>query len=222
MSSKPLMAAAALGLAVPVQAAAQEAAVAESTQPNSAVSVLVEPQLSDGRLILKVAAKNSSSSPVQFGPSNVQISKPNGDPIGIYPLEALVNDVRAAAGMDFEEAPGGRPAESTYSAPQLGMRDGRVDPTGYTGGARIGQEEFLRQMPRRSGKPTISEKEAEQQITALNAAILRESTVAPGQVVAGQLVSQTLDFAKNSDRTLHVRVRIAGDEHSYTVAAPRQ
>ena len=222
MKSTLLLAAAALVLAAPAQAAAQSTgAVAESSQPHSVVSVLVEPRLSDGRLVLKVAAKNLSAAAVPFGPSKVSIARPDGAAIPLYPLQSLINDVRVAAGMEYQEAPGGRGTESGYAAPQLNVRDGRVDPTGYTGGARIGQEELLRRLPRRSDKPTIKKEEAESQIAALDQAILKDTTVAPGQIVAGQLVSQTLDFPKDSDRTLHVRVRIAGDEHSFTIAAPK-
>ena len=223
MKSKLLIAAAALALAAPAGVLAQAAgAVAESPQPNSTVSVLVEPQLSDGRLILKVAAKNSSTAPVQFGPANVQISTPGGIQIGIYPLNALVNDVREAAGMEAE-APGGAPTSGAYASPQLNVRDGgRIDVTGYTGGAAVAQSEQIRRSQRRTTKPAISQDQANAQIASLRAAILTESTVAPGQIVAGQIVSQKLDFGKDANRTLHVRVQIAGDEHSFTIAAPSQ
>lgn len=182
--------------------------------------MLVDPQLSDGRLVVKVAAKNLTAAPVPFGPASVSIDKPNGGAIALYPLQALINDVRLAAGMEFEETAGGRPTESSYSAPQLNVRDGRVDPTGYTGGARIGQEEMLRRLPRRSTKPTITREQAERQIGALKQAILQDSAVAPGQITVGQLVSEKLSFKKGEDRTLHLRIRIAGDEHAFTIAAP--
>ena len=208
--------------AVAAGAAAQTSApaTADSVQPGSSVSLAVEPALSDGRLVLKIAAKNSGAAPVQFGPSSVQISRPSGEAIGLYPLQALVNDVRMAAGLEYQEPAGGRATEGAYSAPQLGVRDGRVDPTGYTGGARIGQEELLRRLPRRSTEPTISKEEAEKQIAVLKSGILQDTTVAPGQIAAGQLVTQKLDFKKGEDRTLHVRVRIGGDEHGFTIAAP--
>ena len=217
-----ILAAAAFALAAPAQVVAQGGGpVAESTQPHSSVSVLVEPKLTDGRLVVKIATKNLTAAPVPFGPSSITIARPDGTAIALYPLQSLINDVQVAAGMEFQETPGGRGTESGYAAPQLNVRDGRVDPTGYTGGARVGQEEMIRRLPRRSAKPTITTQEAESQIAALNQAILKDTSVAPGQIAVGQVVSVPLQFGKNQERLLHVRVRIAGDEHSFTIAAPK-
>jgi hypothetical protein len=44
--------------------------------------------------------------------------------------------------------------------------------------------------------------------------------IQPGQIRVGQIVSQKLKFKKGEDRTLYLKIRIAGDEHSFTVAAP--
>ena len=95
-------------------------------------------------------------------------------------------------------------------------------PPGYTGGSAIGPAEFVRRTKQVSpkSKPSIDRATAETQIAALKQAILQDSTIRPGQITVGQLVSQKLNFKKGEDRTLHLRVRIAGDEHSFTVAAP--
>ncbi len=193
-------------------------AVAESTKPQSVVSLLVEPTLSDGRLVLKIAAKNLGTSPVGFGPSAISIAKPSGQAIALYPLQSLIADVRSAAGMAAAEV---APTAGAYAAPQPTLGPGgRMDVTGYTGGRALGNEEYRRSRVRR-GKAAISEAEAQAQIAALNQAILQPTTLAPGQVVAAQVVSDKLKFAKNEERVLQVRVRIAGDEHSFTIAAPQ-
>jgi hypothetical protein len=192
---------------------------AESKLPQSSVSLMVEPKLNDGRLVVRLAAKNLGASPAPFGPSSVSVAKPDGEVIAITPLSSLVDDVRLAAGMGA--APSATaPTQGAYASPQLNQRDGgRMDVTGFTGGSAVGGDEYVRRSPKKV-KPTISEAEAQQEIAALNQAILKDSTLAPGQVAAGQLVSQTLKFGKKEDRTLHLRVRVAGDEHSFTIMAP--
>ena len=112
------------------------------------------------------------------------------------------------------------PTQGAYAAPQMDTRDGRVDVTGYTGGAAISRDEYIHRSQTRKGKATISEAEAQTQIAALKQAILQDSTVAPGQIAVGQVVSDKLKFAKGEERLVHVRVRIAGDEHSFTIGAP--
>jgi hypothetical protein len=217
----PILAAALLA-ALPAQALAQAAGpIAESTQPHSKVSLMVEPALSDGRLVVKLAAKNSSAAPIPFGPSMISLAKVNGEAIALYPLQSLVNDVRGAAGMEIEEAPANRPTEGAYAAPQMATRDGRVDVSGYTGGVAVGSDEYVHRNQTRKFKPTISKAEAETQIAALRQAILQDSTVAPGQIAVGQIVTDKLQFAKGAERIVHIRVRMGDDVHTFTVAAPK-
>lgn len=199
-------------------------AVAESTQSQSSVSVVVEPALSDGRLVLKVAAKNQSGAPVPFGPSAVRIAKLDGRPIPTYPLQSLIDDVRAAAGMAPEGSIASAPTQGAYAAPQQTIREGgQMDVTGYTGGAAVGGDEYVRRtQPRRRTKPSISEAEAQQQIAVLKAAILQDSSLGPNQVAAGQVVSAPLQLKKGEDRTLHLHVRVGSDDHSFTIKAPEK
>jgi hypothetical protein len=97
---------------------------------------------------------------------------------------------------------------------------GQMDVTGYTGGAAVGGDEYRRSRGKRTN-PTITQAEAQAQIAALNQAILQDTTLSPGRVIAAQVVSAKLKFAKGEERILHVRVRIAGDDHSFTVAVPQ-
>src|SRR5438093_11411830 len=96
--------------------AAAEPQVAESKQAHSSVSVMVEPQLNDGRLVIKVAAKNGTAAPVPFGPGSVSITKAAGTPIALSSLKQLIKDVRIAAGMPVEGAPGGAPTSGAYAS----------------------------------------------------------------------------------------------------------
>jgi hypothetical protein len=208
----------------PIAAAAQPASAlvaAESKRPHSSVSVLVEPQLNDGRLVVRIAAKNLGATPASFGPSSVRIAKPSGETIALYPLEALVDDVRAAAGMAPETASAVAPTQGAYAAPQVATRDGRPDVSNYTGGSAVGGDEYIRRNHQvRRGKPTISEADAQSQIVVLKQAILQEKNIGSAQIAAGQIVSDKLKFKKGEDRTLHLRIRFAGDEHGFTIKAP--
>ena len=98
---------AAILLASPVTGAPPAPEVADSKLANSTVSVAVEPQLNDGRLVIKVAAKNGTSAPVAFGPGSISISTVAGQPIALSSLQKLINDVRVAAGMAGDAPPGG-------------------------------------------------------------------------------------------------------------------
>src|SRR3990170_5843424 len=106
---------AAANLALARPALAQSAA--ESKMPQSSVSVLVEPQLNDGRLVLRIAAKNFGTNAVAFGPSSVGITKPDGQPVPIYPLSSLVDDVRVAAGLQAATESATAPTQGAYAAP---------------------------------------------------------------------------------------------------------
>jgi hypothetical protein len=211
---------AAAALSGVASAAAQ--AVAESKMAQSSVSMLVEPQLKDGRLVVKVAAKNLGSASVAFGPSSIGIAKPDGQAIAIYPLSSLVNDVRLAAGLPAASTPQTAPTAGAYASPQQTTRDGRMDVTGFTGGSTIGGDEYVRQNSSNKSKPAITTVEAEAQIAALKQAILQDSTLGVGQVAAGQVVTEQLKFGKKEDRTLHLRVRVGSEVHGFTIEAPKQ
>ena len=203
--------------------AAAEPQVAESKLAHSSVSVAVEPQLNDGRLVIKVAAKNGTAAPVPFGPGAISISSVAGQPIALSSLEKLVNDVRVAAGMKPEPVPHQTATAGAYAAPQMQVNSaGQADVSNYTGGSAIGSEEIIRQSntPSQRAKGSIDRKTADAQIAALKQAILQDTTIAPGQIAVGQIVSEKLKFRKGEDRTLHLKVRVAGDEHGFTLAAP--
>ena len=215
---------AALLFAPPAAAAPADPPVAESKLANSSVSVLVDPKLDDGRLVIKIAAQNRTVAPVAFGPGSISVSKPNGEVIALLPLQRLIDDVRVAAGERVQPGPSSAPTADAYATSDDAVRQGDHGPTinGYTGSSAVAPIAQLRgaQAAARPAKPTISKAEAEAQIAALNQAILQDTTIQPGKVAAGQVVSEKLKFRKGEDRTLHLRISVAGDEHGFTIAAP--
>lgn len=213
----------ALAVSAPVLAQAPAAqATADSAEAHSTVSLAVEPQLNDGRLVLKLAGENRTSAPVPFGPADVTIAKVSGQPIALMSLQQLSNDIRLAAGMKPEMT---APGSNTYATQAMTTDStGHLDVSNFHGSMGVSDSQIVRSVGRESGgpKPTITKGEANKQIAALKQAILQDSAVAPGQIAVGELVSAPLSFAKGEDRTLHVWVKIAGDDHTFTIAAPNQ
>lgn len=202
-----------LASAIPAAAPAQEiTAGITSTKAAGAVSISADPALSDGRLVLRVAAQNRTKAPVAFGPASVRIATASGEVIAIRPLAALIAETRAAAGM---EASGSVSGFSENPA-MLSNNSGQKDVTGFTGGMNAG---VAQAGSRRKPKPA-DVAAAEQQISALKAGILADGVIAPGQLAAGQLVTEKIRFRNKRERGLVVMVTLAGEEHRFTFDAP--
>lgn len=182
-----------------------------STKTASAVSIGADPALSDGRLVLRVAAQNRTRDPVAFGPTSVRITTAAGESIAVRPLESLIAEVRSAAGM---EEPG---SVSVVAMPAITTNNaGQKDVSGYTGGmGNVVAQGSRKRKPRPADVVA-----AEKQIAALKAGILADATIAPGQLAAGQLVTEKIRFPGKRERGLVVTVSLAGEEHSFRFDAP--
>jgi hypothetical protein len=201
------------GAAVPLAAAMLQdiATGMTSTKTAGAVSISADPALSDGRLVLRVAAQNRTQAPVAFGPASVRITAAAGESITIRPLAALIAEARSAAGM---EEPG---AVSVVAAPAITTNNaGQKDVSGYTGGMGTVVAQGTRKRKPRPADIAA----AEQQIAALKAGILADAMIAPGQLAAGQLVTEKIRFPGKRERGLVVTVTLAGEEHSFRFDAP--
>jgi hypothetical protein len=182
-----------------------------STKTAGAVSISADPALSDGRLVLRVAAQNRTKAPIAFGPASVRIATASGEVIAIRPLAALIAEARAAAGMETASISGviEAPAITTNNA-------GQKDVSGYTGGMATAVAQ-----PGRKRKPKAADvAAAEAQIAALEAGVLTDTTIAPGQLAAGQLVTEKIRFRNKRERGLVVTVTLDGEQHSFTFDAP--
>lgn len=185
-----------------------------STKTASAVSLSAEPALSDGRLVLRIAAQNRTREPIAFGPASVRIATAGGETIAVRPLAALIRDVRVAAGMEDATAT----VAAQQSAPAMNTSfTGQKDVSGFTGGMASGS---VAQPAGKRTRKSADTAEAEKQIAALQAGILADTNIAPGQVAAGQLVSEKIKFRNKRDRGLVVTVTVAGEAHSFTFDAP--
>jgi hypothetical protein len=192
-----------------------EVAPVTSTKERGVVSVQADPELSDGRLVLKIVAFNRAREPASFGPDNVAIATAAGQRIELLSLEQLVKEVRAGGkrGSRVEHDPGsysgaaiahnsaGQPDVGTYTGANMPMNGGISPQTAAAQGGTAGPE-------------------LQQQIASLEAAVLHPLTIAPGAAGGGQVVTQKLKLKRKDDRTLLVAVDLNGEHHELKVTAP--
>ena len=196
----------------------------ESIKSKSAVSVMAEPSLSDGRLVLRVAAMNRTGEPLEFGPENLTLTTADGKPVEWIPIERLINDVKAAHGIRVDNTPSTE-LPTTYSSPTMPTNQaGEVDVSGYTGSMGVAGSEFNSRRAADEGprKKIDADKlaQAEQQIAGLRAGILQESSVAPNEIASGRIVSEQLKFGRKDSRDLRLTIQLDGEEHSFLFTAP--
>jgi hypothetical protein len=183
----------------------------ESTKASGAVSISAAPALSDGRLVLRVAAQNRTRAPAAFGPASIRIVTASGDWVAVRSLASLIAETRSAAGM-------GSDAPALSEAPAiLTNNSGQKDVSGYTGGMGAPVAQATR---KRKPKPAEIAA-ADARIAGLKAGILADTVIAPGQLAAGQLVTEKIKFRNKRERGLVVTVALAGEEHSFTFDVPQ-
>lgn len=187
-----------------------------STQAATAVSVSADPQLSDGRLVLRIAAQNRTSAPLAFGPANIRVTLA-GKPVALIPLDRLIADVRIAAGLAQESDVTLDNAGSQAAPPILTNNSGQKDVSGYTGNMGASSAAPIR--VRRTKKVAPAEvAAAEAQIAGLKAGILTDRSIAPGEIAAGQVVTEKL--RRGRDRAVELSITIGGETHSFKFDAP--
>jgi len=184
----------------------------DSAKATGAVSISTDPALSDGQLVLRVAAQNRTRVPAPFGPASIRITTASGDRVAIRSLTSLIAETRSAAGMESEAVP------AISEAPaMLSNNSGQKDVSGYTGGMGASVAQPARKRKPRAGDVAA----ADARIAALKAGILADTVIAPGQLAAGQLVTEKIKFRNKRERGLVVTVTLAGEEHSFRFDAPQ-
>lgn len=201
-------------LAAPPALAQDAPAPIVSNGPVSNVSFSADAKLSDGRLVVRLAAQNLGTAPVSFGPANVRVTLA-GKPVALVPLARLIDDVRVANGLPAEGSATNVEMVRQAAPPVMTNNSGQKDVTGFTGGtattaaAPVNTRRAVRVKPEAAAA-------AEAQIAGLKAAILTDRSIAPREVAAGQLVTEKLKL-KGKDRTVVVTVAIGDDTHSFTL-----
>jgi hypothetical protein len=87
----------------------------------------------------------------------------------------------------------------TGSSAPLG---GQINPEAPVGGTRTAGAELARQ------------------IASLQAGILQDTTIAPGEVKGGEVVTQRIRFHWREKHTLRIEVRFNGEQHVFELPAP--
>jgi hypothetical protein len=206
---------------VTVGLAADAASVAEgltSTKDHGVISVMSEPTLADGRLVLKVVAMNRTPVTASFGPEAVKVFTAAGTPVKLMSLDQLVQQARAAADDGADAVTHG---STVHAGPIMGHdSSGRPDVSGYTGGNDRMNGMDASQTRIASGRAVRDDPKLKEQIASLNAAILHDMTIAPAAAAGGRIVTETLKFARKEGHDLRVVVDFNGEQHQFDFAAP--
>jgi hypothetical protein len=201
--------------------AAESTAAAEgltSTKDHGVISVMPDPILADGRLILKVVAMNRTQVAASFGPEAVKVFTGAGTPVKLLSLDQLVQQARAAADDGADAVTHG---PMVHAGPIMGHdSSGRPDVGGYTGGNDRMNGMDASQSRIASGRAVKDDPKLQEQIASLNAAILHDLTIAPAAAAGGRIVTETLKFARKEAHDLRVIVDFNGEQHEFSFAAP--
>lgn len=188
-----------------------------ATQSLGEVSIVPEPNLVNGELILKVVALNQSQKPATFGPQDIQISTADGKAVPLMSLDALIAQAKASAGA----APRGSGSyNSSYTSGPTATynHSGQPDVHNFTGSSAPLAGQINPEAP--VGGTRFSIAALARQIASLRAGILQDVTIGPGEVKGGEVVTERIKFHWREKHTLHVTVRFNGEQYDFELAAP--
>jgi hypothetical protein len=188
-----------------------------SNKDHGTVSVVSDPTLADGRLVLKVVAMNRSQMAASFGPGDVKVFTAVGTPVKLMSLDQLAQEARAAADGGADTVTHG---PTVHSGPAMHYdSSGRPDVSGYTGGNdRMNGLDATQ--TRITAKALKDDPKLQEQIASLNAAVLHDLTIAPAAAAGGQIVTEKLKFARKEAHDLRLVVDFNGEQHQFDFAVP--
>jgi hypothetical protein len=205
-----------LPVALAAPATSQTASIGlTSTLDKGIVSIMTDPVLTDGRLILKVVAHNPTSEPLHLGAGDVRVLTAAGKPVSILSLDDLIAEAKGTgSGRKVAHE------SSSYSRPQTSTtRTGELDVTGMTGGSDV-VGRAVTEGTSAAADASTNDPAVQQQIEALKAGILQTVTVEPGKAAGGQLVTGKIKFSRKEERVLRVVVGFNGEQHEFNFEAP--
>ena len=187
-----------------------------STLPGGVISIKADPVLSNGRLVLRVAAFNNGTAPAVINPADIKLFTAAGQPVALLSLDQLIAEISSPAPA--------RPTGSAtgYGGPAVATgQDGRPDVSNFSGANQTvggGLSSQVQAQIATSGRKLSKADQA--QVDGLKAAILQPTEVAPGKAVGGQIVSEKLKFDRDGSRELKMLVRFNGEKHGFIFTAP--
>lgn len=187
----------------------------KSTLDKGVVSIMTDPVLADGRLVLRVVALNPTAQPQQLSASGVQVFTAAGKPVPLLTLDELIAEAQGST-----QSPTAEHQSSNYSRPQVATSGtGEPDVTGITGASNAaGRTLSESQTVRR--KASNDDPAVQQQVEALKAGILQTATIEPGKATGGQVVTQKIKFSRKEEKALRVVVDFNGEQHEFSFEAP--
>lgn len=192
-------------------------AVLTSTKASGEVSIVPEPKLVNGELLLKVVALNQSQKAATFGPEDIAITTAGGKAVPIMSLDALVAQVKAQA----QASPGGSGSYNPSYTPGPATtynQYGQPDIHNFRGGSQPLGGQVNPEAP--AGGTRVSIAALAQQIASLRAGILQDVTIAPGDVKGGEIVTERIKFHWREKHTLHIKVSFNGEQYDFDLPAP--
>lgn len=189
----------------------------KSTGEKGIVSIMTDPTLAGGRLVLKIVALNPTAQPLQLRAEDVHVFTAAGKEVPLMSLDALIAEAkgeqRASHSIDsaHQASNYSRPSTSTSST-------GELDVTGITGA----NDAVGRAVTQRSRSETEgpADPAIQQQIDALKAGILQTREVPPGKADGAQVVTDRIKFGRKDEKALRVVVSFNGEEHEFNFEAP--
>jgi hypothetical protein len=188
------------------------------------VSVAPESALQDGRLIVRVAILNRDKTEVPFNLESVQLSTANGKAVPILSVDQLTREVVKAVIADHRSAIRSTDHQQNNYAmnDNAAIRDSSGSiVSGNYGGTAVGANSYenmaeIKSLP----EPVIAEINA--QVVGLKAGLLQSKNVAPGQVVAGQIVTDKLRLGRKDPRVLKMTVIFNQEQHEFLLDVPAE
>jgi hypothetical protein len=199
--------------------AASAIAGVTSTKDRGVVSILSDPALVSGRLLLKVVAFNRMKEPATLASTDVKVLGADGHEIGLVPFEQLVKEAdkggrTASASMNSVHQ------SSNYSRPiTTHGSDGGLDVTGYSNA----NDSLDREVVARSATSNEAhdrDAKAQKQVDEIKAGILQTVTVEHAKAAGGQVVTNKLKFGRKDPREINLIVHFNGEDHTFRLAVP--
>lgn len=191
-----------------------------SRMEHGAITLVANPELMNGRVILKIVAFNSSTQPASFSGDDIHVFTSAGKPVQLVSLDRLIEESRLAA----QPAPVATTHDpANYSHPEVRHAgvggSGAMEVNGITGASNP-TNGVMSPYTRASTVSEANNPKLQAEIDNLKAAILHPLTIAPTQAEGGQIVTEKPRFARKDERSLHVVVNFNGDEHAFDFTLP--
>ena len=184
--------------------AASAIAGVSSTKDRGIVSIVSDPALVSGRLLLKVVAFNRMKEPATLSSADVKVLGADGHEIGLVPIEQLIKEA-GKGGHASSASMNNVHQSSNYSRPTTSRgSDGGLDVTNYTGANDSVDREIVSRSA--TADEPHSDAKSQKQVDDLKAGILQTITVDSAKAAGGQVVTNKLKFGRKDPREINVVV----------------